>query len=226
LEHIGKIKNLIKINRYDMEDFKYYNSKEYYRKHQKEYYRKNKKKMKIYNREYRKRPVIFDTYAPQISYAEQVRKNKSDILEVKCAYCGKWFIPTLHEIISRIKALEGIFTGEHRLYCSDNCKQECPIFHKKEWPKNHKPTTSREVQPELRQMRFEFDNYTCQRCNKHQDELEVGLHCHHIEGIRWEPLESADLDMVITFCKICHKKVHKLPDCGYHDLRCEKLEDL
>lgn len=70
-------------------------------------------------------------------------------------------------------------------------------------------------------MCFERDNYTCQKCGITQDELDVGLHCHHVEGIRWEPLESADLDKVITFCKNCHIMVHKLPDCGYHDLRCE-----
>ena len=42
----------------------------------------------------------------------------------------------------------------------------------------------------------------------------------NIEGIRWEPLESADVDMCITLCKSCHIEVHKLPDCGNNDMRC------
>ena len=71
-------------------------------------------------------------------------------------------------------------------------------------------------------MRLEIDNYTCQKCNKHQDELEVVLHCHHIEGIRWEPLESADLDKVIIVCEDCHKEIHKIEGCGYHDMKCNK----
>ena len=164
----------------------------------------------------------YDTYAPQISFCEKVRRNKDpNILEVKCAYCGKWYIPKISSVRSRIQALNGNSSGEHRLYCSTQCKQECPIYRKKLYPKGFKPATSREVQPELRQMCFERDVFTCQKCGKHQDDLDVGLHCHHVEGIRWEPLESADLDKVITFCKNCHKEVHKQPDCGYHDLRCK-----
>jgi len=36
------------------------------------------------------------------------------------------------------------------------------------------------------------------------------------------PIESADLDMVITLCKGCHKEVHKLPGCKYNDLKCKE----
>ena len=168
---------------------------------------------------------FYDTYAPQLGLYDIIRQCNDDlnILEVKCAYCGEWFIPTLSEVSNRLSSIRGQRKGfsEHRLYCSDKCKQECPIFNKQKHPKGFKPATSREVQPELRQMCFERDNYTCQKCGKHQTELKVGLHCHHIEGIKHEPLESADLDKVITFCKNCHKEVHKLPDCGYNDLKCK-----
>ena len=165
---------------------------------------------------------MYDTYAVKISYAEKCRRDPNDknILQVTCAYCGKWFTPGVINIYERIRSLEGRNHGEQRLYCSEQCKRECPIFHQISYSKNYKPATSREVQPELRQMRFELDNYTCQRCNKHQDKLEVGLHCHHIEGIRWEPLESADLDKVITLCKDCHKEVHKIEGCNYNDMKC------
>jgi len=174
---------------------------------------------------YTKKLPLYDTYAPQIIYAEECRRNKKDkkVLEVKCTYCASWFIPTTSQVYERMRSLTGKNYGEGRLYCSENCKQECSIFHQISYPKDHKPATSREVQPELRQMRFKIDNYTCQKCNKYKDELDVGLHCHHIEGIRWEPLESADLDKVITFCKNCHIETHKQPDCGYHDMRCNPL---
>ena len=184
--------------------------------------------------------VLYDTFADRISFCESVRRNKNigkssiqkqfikqkwgnlDILEIKCTYCGNWFIPTRLQVTNRIRSLDGQITGEGRFYCSDDCKQECPIYQQKLWPKGFKPATSREVQPELRQMCFKRDDYICQKCGKSQDELDVGLQCHHIEGIRWEPLESADLDKVITFCKICHIEVHKQPDCGYYDLRCKE----
>ena len=165
---------------------------------------------------------FYNTYAHQISYCEEVRRNIKDqnILEVKCAYCGKWYIPLMISVQNRVQTLNGNYCGEQRLYCSDNCKQECPIYKKHKWPAGFKPATSREVQPELRQMCLKRDNYTCQKCGLTQDELDTGLHCHHIEGIRWVPLESADLDKVITFCKNCHIEVHKQSDCGYHDMRC------
>jgi len=167
---------------------------------------------------------LYSTYMPQIYYAEECRQWPDDknILEVKCAYCGKWFIPSVSQVYERIRSLNGKNYGEQRLYCSNKCKQECPIFHQITSPKDFKPATSREVQPELRQLRFEIDNYTCQKCNKHQDDLNEGLHCHHIEGIRWEPLESADLDKVITVCKSCHIEIHKKEGCNYTELRCNE----
>lgn len=166
-------------------------------------------------------PTYYE-YINKLYPIEECRKNLIDenILEVKCAYCGSWFIPTLMQVTERIRVINGTQAGEQRLYNSNDCKTECPIYNQKKYPKDHKPATSREVQPELRQIRFKLDNYTCQICNKHQDELDVGLHCHHIEGIRWEPLESADVDKVVTLCKNCHKEVHKKEGCGYSDMKC------
>ena len=161
----------------------------------------------------------YDTYALKIDWCESVRRNKQDqnILEVKCAYCGKWYKPTLTSVRNRIQILNGNenYDGEHRFYCSNSCKFECPIFGQILWPKGFKISTSREAQPELRQMVLERDNYECQKCGSTEH-----LHCHHIEGILWEPLESADVDMCITLCKSCHIEVHKLPDCGTSDMRC------
>lgn len=165
---------------------------------------------------------MYETYMPQLYYAEECRQNPDDkkILQVKCAYCGKWFTPTTTQVYERVRALNGTNMGEQRFYCSNQCKEECPIFNKILYPKGFKLETSREVHPELRQMRFKIDNYTCQNCKRHQNELNEGLHCHHIEGIRWEPLESADLDKCITLCKSCHIKVHKKEGCKYNELRC------
>lgn len=69
------------------------------------------------------------------------------------------------------------------------------------------------MQPELRQMVFERDNWICWKCGTTES-----LHCHHKEGIRWEPLQSADMDMCITLCKKCHKEVHKKDGCGYNEM--------
>ena len=163
----------------------------------------------------------YDTYSEQISFAEQVRRSHKDenILEVKCTYCGKWYIPKRSEITNRVSALKGQsnFYSEHRLYCSDECKQECSIYGQHYYPKGFKEASSREVQPELRQMVFERDSWTCKKCKSKKN-----LHCHHIEGIRWEPLESADIDKCLTYCKDCHEEVHKKEDCRRIDFICKE----
>jgi len=167
---------------------------------------------------YEKNIALYDTYVAQISFAERIRRNKDnvDILEIKCVYCGKWHIPKLMDVKNRVGALNGYMNGEQRLYCSDGCKSACPIYWQKLWPKGFKPATSREVQPELRKMVLERDDWTCQRCG----ESEAELHCHHITGVVQNPIESADVDNCITFCKDCHKWIHQQDGCKYHELRC------
>jgi len=174
---------------------------------------------------------LYDTYATQIDWCEPVRRNQKDLntLEVKCTWCGKWFVPKKWSIDNRIQILHGNdnHRGEGRFYCSKECKKLCPIYNKtvrglikddaiKSGRINWKELR-REVQPELRKMVFERDKWTCQKCK----EKGGALHCHHIEGIRWEPLQSADMDMCVTVCKECHKEIHKIPGCGYQDMVCK-----
>ena len=171
-----------------------------------------------------KSALSFDTYVDQIEFAEEVRRSPDDnaILEVRCTYCGRWFGPSYQQVTQRIRVLYGQkgAAGESRLYCSQNCKKSCPTFRKISWPEGYKPATSREVQPQLRQMRLEIDDYTCQKCGKTIDEAE--LHCHHYTGTMQNPIESADLDNTITVCKKCHKWVHTQEGCRYFELRCGK----
>jgi hypothetical protein len=163
---------------------------------------------------------MYDTYAPQLEPYEQYRRNEDNpnILEVKCTYCGKWYIPKLRDICHRIAEIN-IGNAGHRLYCSSHCKQECPIYGRSKHYKGQNGHFSREVQPQLRQLVFERDNYICQKCEQ------IGkLHCHHIKAVITDPIESADIDNCITLCNQCHKEVHKLSGCGYSDLKCkEKL---
>lgn len=188
-----------------------------------------------YFKEYDQQPAKFDTYDSKISYIDITRRDpeNSELLQVRCTYCGEFFNPTNLEVRSRTGALDGRRSddAENRLYCSQHCKDECPIYGQVKYSKddpnswrNNRGISSREVQAELRQMVFERDNYTCQICGKHQSELTVGLHCHHFEGIEINPIESADADICITLCKICHKQVHKLPGCSYYDFRRKECE--
>ena len=164
--------------------------------------------------------VWYNTYAPQLEFCEEVRRcpDDPDYLEVKCTYCGKWIMPTKNEVSNRVQCIKRSDGSEKRFYCpGDGCRSQCSIYYQNLFPKGYKPATSREVQPELRQLCFLRDDYTCQRCGSKDN-----LHCHHIEGININPLESADIDLTVTVCKDCHKWIHKQKDCRYIDLQCKK----
>jgi len=170
---------------------------------------------------------LYDVFVLQLDWCEPVRRNQEDpnILEIKCTWCGRWYIPTVNAAHHRSQYLKGNYNSESRFYCSDGCKQNCPIYGKRPetliredavragrhpwWELN------REIQPELRKMVFKRDGWECIKCGSNKS-----LHCHHLEGIRWAPLESADIDQCITVCKECHKKIHKKDGCGYHEMVC------
>ena len=160
----------------------------------------------------------YDLFVDRLEPIEQCRRNEEDsnILEVRCVYCGKWYIPSINQVSSRITNINSI--GGCHFYCSHGCKKACPIYMKTEKELlnsiNGKPRLNREVQPELRQLVFLRDGYECQKCGSHES-----LHCHHITGVEQNPIESADVDNCITFCKACHKEVHKEIGCRYIDLR-------
>lgn len=159
---------------------------------------------------------LYDTYANKFELIEEVRRNpgNQEYLQVKCTYCGKWITPTINAVYSRLKGIEG--KSESRFYCSGlGCRSQCSIFHRIKYPKGFKNGSSREVQPELRKLVFERDAYACQKCGATSP-----LHCHHIDPVANNPLESADMDNCITLCKPCHKEAHEIPGCSGQELRC------
>ena len=212
------------------------NNKYRLKEKRKEYRENNKDRILERNKKYREnnKDIIKEYYnsfilfnsntkcRQNIELYEEIKQSDDGYLMCTCTYCGEWYKPTISSLNDRLKAINGTSNsrGECRLYCSGNCKNDCPSYQQKTYFKDQIISTSREVQPELRQMVFERDNYTCQKCDTHKDNLDVGIHCHHIEGILWEPLESADIDMCITYCADCHKEVHKIDGCGYHEMKC------
>jgi len=156
--------------------------------------------------------VSFDKFKYFLESFHDIRNN-NEVLEVRCTYCNKWYKPTHIEAHNRLKGING--NGGRNLYCSEECKQECPTYKQRSYPKSFKPTTSREVQPELRKLVFERDNWSCVKCSNTNN-----LHCHHIDPVINNPIESADLDKCITLCKECHKEIHKREGCKNNQLKC------
>ena len=165
----------------------------------------------------------YDTYKDKIGIYEDIRKQEgTEVLEVRCAYCGRWYSPTYSDVKSRLRAINNLNMGERRLYCSENCKLACPTYGQIKYPKGFKHITSREVNPYLRQMVLERDNWTCQICGKTIKEAQ--LHVHHMDPVTQNPMFQNDMGSCITLCEGCHKMVHKQHGCRYVDLRCKKVD--
>jgi hypothetical protein len=171
---------------------------------------------------------LYNTYAPQLEWCEEIRRNKNDpnILEVKCAHCRKWFIPTRYNVRNRIYKLNKVIRGENRFYCSNICKSVCSLYGKQSKTLMKEDAVragrlgwldlNREVQIELKQIVLARDDYKCTKCGSTEH-----LHCHHILPVAIEPLLSADIDNCITLCYNCHKEVHSIDGCKYGQIRME-----
>ena len=194
----------------------YGTNKEKIAEQKKSYYETNKEKIAERMKSYREAKALYNSYK-DIFFGE-FKEGDNGVLLVKCKYCNKWFSPTNSEADSYIR-------NGFSLYCSNGCKKSCPTYGVVKYEKGFRQNTSREVQPELRKLVLERDNWTCQKCgaNKNND-ITVTLHCHHIDPVKNNPIESADMDNCVTLCKACHKEVHKQKGCRYSDLASCKIE--
>jgi hypothetical protein len=210
---------LVRKKRKAQMDQYYQDNKERIAIRDKQYRINNKEEISIRSKQRNNINATYEVFKDKLTTDEAPRLAKNGTsLEVKCRYCGKYFIPYMAQTYRRIQSLLGQVLGEQSLYCSDHCKQACPIYKKVLYPKGFKPASSREVNPLVRQMCFERDNWRCQICGATQKE--APLHCHHIEGYAQNPRLGNDVANTITLCKTCHKEVHKLPGCNYHELQC------
>jgi len=155
---------------------------------------------------------LYDTYADRLHPVEETRKTREGYLEVRCSNCQKWLVPTIDMVCNRIKAINS--HGGHRFYCSDKCKQACPVYGQVKYPKGMNPNQSRPHQTEWANIVKARDNHTCQICGSKNN-----LTAHHIEPVICDPVQSLDIDNGITLCSNCHKRVHSEDGCRYSDLR-------
>jgi len=115
---------------------------------------------------------------------------------------GGWFTPTPPQLYERIRQLEHNDGNDGAyFYCSEECKQNCPLFNLKSDPyKNiEKPYIDEEYQT-FRKFVLERDNYICQFCGG------VADHVHHERPQKLEPFFALDPDLAWSCCKKCHYK--------------------
>ena len=165
-------------------------------------------------------PGKYTTYAPQISYADSVKEGENGELLAECKFCKTYFAPTVRQLMQRTGALNGRYSGESNLYCSNECKKQCPTYNYKvrgsiDYILANSPTRKREVPRAFISIALADRNYQCEKCGTH-----LYLHVHHIEGVVQQPMFACDLHNVLVVCRDCHHEIHSQPGCSYQDYQC------
>lgn len=154
----------------------------------------------------------YDNFVNILTIEEKPERDIIDgnILTVLCSYCGKRFIPSLVAVKERVRSLNGTNYGENRLYCSEKCKNDCPVFRKKIYSNNHprQKTYTEEEYQTFREAVLERDNYKCQYCG------ELAEYVHHERPQKLEPFFALDPDLAWSVCKKCHYKYGHKDECS------------
>jgi len=119
-----------------------------------------------------------------------------------------WFTPIgnqLHERIYTVEKPKGF--GESNFYCSQKCKDVCPLFGLRNDPL--KDTELRYTYQEkqifnnevLKRQKKENGYNFCEKCYSIKD-----LHVHHEKPVKTYPLMALDPDNGIVLCENCHYK--------------------
>ena len=197
---------------------RYLLKKEIFLSNQKKYQLKNKDKKKKYDFEYRNKKAKYKTFSSRIKIYNYIEESQEGFLIVKCHYCGNKFIPNNGQCKDRIYGIEkkGLFS-ENNFYCSDDCKEACPVYRTRKYFKNNKKRQKRETSKEFNDLVFNERNNECEKCGSKNN-----LHIHHIKGYTQYPELRFDLNNVLLLCKECHKDIHKTKGCGYNDISCKK----
>jgi hypothetical protein len=125
---------------------------------------------------------------------------------------GGWFIPTKSQLSERIRQVE-IGNGGSYFYCSDECKNKCPLFniHSDPCKNTDKLYTDSEYQT-FRTFVLERDNYECQFCGQKATDV------HHEKPQKLEPFFALDPDFAWSCCKECHYKYGHQDECSTRSL--------
>jgi len=152
----------------------------------------------------------YNFFYDKLTVEEQPERDILDpnILTVQCSRCKKRYIPKLESVYERVRALNGKQYGEQRLYCSQECKNECSIYKKHIYQEDHpkiieKYYTEDELQT-FRDEVFKRANNLCEYCG------DLAKHVHHIKPQKIEPFFTLDPNYGISCCEKCHyEKGHK-----------------
>ncbi len=162
---------------------------------------------------------IKDRYA-FFSQIEDTRYNPHKLTEIqvhcknyKCKNSkekGGWFTPSGIQFSERVRALENKGRDLSYFYCSEECKNICPLYYSRgndPFKETEKPYTKSEYQT-FRIYVLERDSYICQFCGESATDV------HHEKPQKLEPFFALDPYYAWSCCEKCHyEKGHK-DDCS------------
>jgi hypothetical protein len=178
---------------------------------------------------------LYDTYAHQLEPIEKCMRDPEDpnILNVFCTYsgCKNRFRPKASDVRNRIIGINK--NDIHRFYCSDHCKQVCPLFNQSAESLMRIDAINANRIEKLNQHdlrinqkanknhRYKVNGGICDGCG-----IKVSLHTsilHHENPVSDNFLMADDPDNHWLFCKACDKKAHQLLSCNYYELRLRRV---
>ena len=192
-------------------------NKEKISEHGKQYRLKNKGNISEQKRQHYRSNAIYKFFFNKLTVDElPILSDDCISLEVKCRYCGKYFIPSFGSANNRVRALNGELHGENYLYCSEDCKQVCPVYGQVKYPKGFKQITENSghegdeiwKQEVIKRNIEEYGQLQCEICgNTNENELST----HHEKPRKTHPEMSLDPDNGWVLCSFgkgnnCHLK--------------------
>lgn len=138
--------------------------------------------------------------------------GEDGFVTVECKMCGKPYSPTYAQIRGRIKSYNGKMSGESNFYCSNTCKDSCPVYRANTDPRLRKPKSetqkSRSCQNKtLKQLQCDQNNGQS-HCEKCGDLIEVDLH--HTLPVAEYGEKAMNPASHILLCAGCHVELHRV----------------
>ena len=120
-----------------------------------------------------------------------------------------WFTPTPKQIQGRRNCLVNESEDKYNFYCSQRCKDICPIYNSRSDPfKNNKLLYTQAeyntfIKEVLKRQKEEYDcsHNFCEKCYSTEN-----LHVHHEKPVKTHPHLVLDPDNGIVLCEKCHYK--------------------
>ncbi len=207
-------------------DKAYYEANKNKKKAQQKAYREaNKDKIKAYDKVYRKenndKKKALDATGlckskmlfGKLPSVDNPRWEEGFIV-VDCKMCGKPMSPTHQRVNTRVRAVTGKEAGESNFYCSDTCKDACPLYHfnsnnidprSKLYVEKDEQEQARSCQTDsLKQL--QCDNVGYNYCEKCGDIIDVELH--HTQEVHAEGMNAVSSAGHMLLCAGCHTELH------------------